>query len=325
MTILSGFAMMRNATKLYFPAVESVRSALPIVDEFVVALGRGDPDDDTGERLRTLGNPRLRIIERTWDKSFYEGGRIFARETDFALRQCRSAWCLYLQADEVLHERDLPIILDYCRRYEHDPRVEGFLFDYFHFWGDYHHHLDSHGICRREIRIVRNGIGAYSYLDGVSFRRPPDRKLQVVRIPARIYHYGYVRPPDLMAVKKRVQQAVHAGREVGIADASRSVPREFDYGPLGELPLFTGTHPSVMQPFIARFDWGGRLNYDRRTRRDPIQHKHERLRCRMLTWFERRFTDNWELVGWNNYSLVRCSPVRRPVTVLPSARSRDAA
>jgi hypothetical protein len=321
MTLLSGFAMMRNASKLYFPAVESVRSALPIVDEFVIALGQGDPDDDTEQRLRALGDPRIRIIPRRWDTALYRGGSIFASETTFALEQCRSTWCLYLQADEVLHEDDLPRIRFWCERYRDDPRVEGFLFDYYHFWGDYHHHLDTHGVHRREIRVVRNGLGIYSYLDAVSFRRPPDRKLRVVRVPARVYHYGYVRPPGLMTVKKRIQHAIHEGHELGVGDAAHAQPAAFRYGPLGELPRFTRSHPSVMRDFIARFSWGDQLDQGKRKRGDPVTHKHERLKNRFLSWFERRFTDNAELFGWKNYRLVRPSrPARAPAVSTPQAQ-----
>ncbi len=325
--LLSAFTMSRNAGKLYFPAVESIRSALPIVDEFVVALGRGDPDDDTGDRLRALGDPRVRILDRTWDPARFRDGRIFADETTFALRQCRSTWCLYLQADEVLHERELGAIREWCERYRDDPRVEGMLFDYYHFWGDYQHHLDTHGVCRREIRIVRNGIGAYSYLDAVSFRRPPDRKLRVVRVPAHVYHYGYVRPPELMVVKKRVQDAIHRGQELPAAEAAAGPRTEFDYGPLGRVPRFTGTHPRVMQERIARHDWGDRLDHGATLRRPPM-HKHERLRVRLLSWFERRFTDREEWIGWRNYELLPAedglAQALRALPVLSRPQPRDA-
>lgn len=328
MTLVSGFSMMRNAVKLGYPAVESVRSALPLVDEFVVALGEGDPDDGTEAGLRALDEPRLRILPRRWDPALYRDGAIFAHETDVALSQCRSTWCLYLQADEVLHERDLPAILEACRRYRDDPRVEGLLFDYYHFWGDPEHHLDTHGVCRREIRIVRNGIGVRSYLDAVSFRREGNRKLRVVRVPARIYHYGYVRHPALMAAKKRVQDAIHGGREVAPAEAAAAALPAWDYGPLGELPRFTGTHPQVMHDFLARLDWRGSLDQGRRRRGDPVRHKHERLKYRLLSWFERRFTDNRELFGWKNYVLARPSRRRARASLSlagpASARSRTA-
>jgi hypothetical protein len=37
--------MVRNATKYYFPIKESILSILPIVDEFIIALGKGDKGD----------------------------------------------------------------------------------------------------------------------------------------------------------------------------------------------------------------------------------------------------------------------------------------
>jgi len=47
---VSGFTFVRNGTLLGYPFIESIRSVLPICDEFVVAVARGD--DDTPERLR---------------------------------------------------------------------------------------------------------------------------------------------------------------------------------------------------------------------------------------------------------------------------------
>lgn len=49
MTIrVSGFTFLRNIVKLDYPAVESIRSVLPIVDEFIVNIG---PSDDGTEEL----------------------------------------------------------------------------------------------------------------------------------------------------------------------------------------------------------------------------------------------------------------------------------
>ena len=41
-------------------------------------------------------------------------GKIFSGETNFALSQCTGDWCLYLQADEVLHDKDHAAIREYC-------------------------------------------------------------------------------------------------------------------------------------------------------------------------------------------------------------------
>ena len=48
---ISGFTFLRNTSKLYYPVVESILSALPIVEEFVIALGEGDKDDNTEETV----------------------------------------------------------------------------------------------------------------------------------------------------------------------------------------------------------------------------------------------------------------------------------
>ena len=41
---ISGFSFVRNAIKLYYPVVESIRSIIPLVDEFVIVCG--DCEDD---------------------------------------------------------------------------------------------------------------------------------------------------------------------------------------------------------------------------------------------------------------------------------------
>ena len=64
---ISGFTFIRNGTMLGFPFVESIRSLLPLVDEFVVAVGRSD--DDTLERVRGIGDARFKIIETGWNTS----------------------------------------------------------------------------------------------------------------------------------------------------------------------------------------------------------------------------------------------------------------
>ena len=64
---ISGFTMVRNATKLYYPIKQAISSILPIVDEFVVALGDCDPDDNTLEEIRSIGSDKIRIIQTVWD------------------------------------------------------------------------------------------------------------------------------------------------------------------------------------------------------------------------------------------------------------------
>ena len=63
---ISGFSFVRNGIKLYYPVAESIRSILPICDEFVVAVGRGDDDDTTRAEIEAIGDPKVRIVDTVW-------------------------------------------------------------------------------------------------------------------------------------------------------------------------------------------------------------------------------------------------------------------
>jgi len=216
---ISGFSFVRNGISLYYPIVESIQSALPLVDEFVVAVGKSD--DGTREAIEAIGDPKIKILDTQWDEKYFKKGIINAIQTDIAKEQCTGDWLLYLQADEVLHEKDLPIIKTRCEALLDRPEVEGLLFKYRHFWGDYDHYHISHGWYPHEIRVIRNRPDIHSYESAQSFRafeyydnpRQPEgtRKLKVASVDAWIYHYGWVRPPHLMQSKSRALSGLHWG------------------------------------------------------------------------------------------------------------------
>lgn len=300
---ISGFTIVRNAGKYYFPVRESIVSALPLVDEFIVALGTGDEDDDTLEQIRSIASDKIRIIHRQWDESLYVDGAIFKAETDAALEACRGDWCLYLQADEVLHEEDLPNIRAACERHLTDTRVDGLLFDYLHFWGDYQHYLPFHGWYPKEIRVVRNQPDIRSYKDAQSFRKSNNEKLSVVKANARIYHYGYVRPPHVMNRKKKEQDGMH----IGIASARDrygDAPLPFDFGDMRKIPVFEGTHPAAMQQRMKELDWQDQLAVRPESpKADRARFKHEKWRYRALSRLERMI--GREIFSFKNYNLLK--------------------
>ena len=78
-------------------------------------------------------------------------------------------WCFYLQADEVVHERDLERIAKAMRENISDGRVDGIFFHWNHFYGDYKHFIRSYHWYQREIRIIRSGIGVKSRNDAQGF------------------------------------------------------------------------------------------------------------------------------------------------------------
>jgi hypothetical protein len=282
---ISGFSFARNAAKLYYPVKEAILSILPIVDEFVMVVAAGDSDDTTRELVESIGDPRIEIVDSVWDESL--GPRAYSQLTNEALDRCKGDWCFYIQADEVVHEDDLPTIRARCEQLLDDRRVEGLLFDYLHFFGDYQHHQISHGWYRKEIRVIKNGLGIRSVRDAQSFRYAGDERIDVAPANARIFHYGWVRPPRLMQNKDRTFQS-HRRSEEEVEALFDQAPDEMDFGPLDRLPVYRGTHPAVMSERIAEMDWSDKLrSQDPPGLRRRSLHKDERPKYRLLTAIER--------------------------------------
>jgi glycosyltransferase involved in cell wall biosynthesis len=273
---ISGFTFVRNAIDLYYPVVESITSILPICDEFIVVAG--DSTDGTTALLRSIKDPKIKIIETVWDKSLFVAGATNAHQTNIALDACTGDWAFYVQADEVVHEDDLPVVVDRMRAYRNDRRVDGLLFDYLHFFGDYDHYQAAHNWYRREVRIVRTGIGIRSWHDAQGFRRD-GKKLRVVRAGGRIFHYGWVRPPRHMMRKMHAFAALYHGEAVADADFP-DTGTDFDYGRLHGRAAFTGTHPAVMRERIGALQW--------KARPGTGVHRHDQLGIRVLTFLENR-------------------------------------
>ncbi len=275
---VAGFTFVRNAIKYDYPIVEAIESILPLCDEVVVAVGASD--DDTLGLVRSIPSPKLRIVETVWDDGLREGGRVLAVETDKAFRAVSpdADWAFYIQGDEVLHERDLPAVAEAMRRWKDDPRVEGLLFDYRHFYGSYDYVGASLRWYRREIRVVRNLPGVFSYRDAQGFRMRPDRKLWVKRVAATIHHYGWVRDPRAMHGKAlSFNRYWHDDGWV-----AEHVPEVFEYS--GEEPLrrFEGTHPEVMRERIAQRNWS--FDHDPSRNRFTLKDRFKRAVEKVTGW-----------------------------------------
>ncbi|MBT8219416.1 MAG: glycosyltransferase family 2 protein [Bacteroidia bacterium] len=294
---ISGFTFVRNAAKLCYPVKESILSILPICDEFIIAMGDNDEDDQTQAIIDSIGSDKIKIYHRPWDKERFKSGLIFKDETDFALSKCTGDWCFYIQADEVVHEKDHENIVEACKKYLYEPEVQGLLFRYNHFWGDYDHRIHAHTWYKEEIRIVRNGVDITSYKDAQSFRLNNVEKLNVKSIDAEMYHYGWVRPPRLMQTKNERQQSFYMGRK----EKQSILDEFFDYGPVGRIPQFTGTHPAVMQDMISAFDWADKINYSKSGFLRSNRFKHERLKYRVLTWVENNLFGGKTIFGFHNF------------------------
>jgi len=274
---VAGFTFIRNAVKYDFPVVEAITSVLPLCDLFVVALGRSE--DQTEELLRGISGDKIRIIPTEWDETLTHGGEVYACETNkaFDAIPVEFDWCFYIQGDEVLHENDLPRVKAAMERWADDREVEGLLFDYLHFYGNFDHVGDSRHWYRREVRVIRNDKRIRSYRDAQGFRRE-GRKIKAVPADAAIYHYGWVRHPLYMQRKVDAVSRFYSG--ISAEEAERkAIDQEFDYGGhYDALARFNGSHPRVMEERIKRLNWEAGVD---------ITKKRMNLRYLMLYYFEK--------------------------------------
>jgi hypothetical protein len=315
---ISGFTMGKNVSKLYYPMKESIMSILPVVDEFIVLLGDSDKDDTTRKDIESIGSNKIKIIDSVWDTTEFQSGTIYAQQTHLAKTHCSGDWLFYIQADELVHEDYLPAIRNKCQELKDDRRIDGLLFNYIHFWGDYWHYHDSHGWYRKEIRIIRNDPEIIPWRDAQSFRKIPDfdgrdynrkkgtSKLNVAPVDAYIYHYGWVRPPGYMKSKSIVFNSHYREpRQADVPAKSHMEEMTFDYGVLDKLPVFKGTHPAVLKEKISQFDWKDSLQYTGKRNRNRTPHKHEKLRYRIVSFIEKYILFGRPVGEFRNYKLIR--------------------
>lgn len=248
---LSGFTLIRNAVRYDYPIVESVASILPIVDEFVVNVG---PDDDgTLDLVRSIGDPKVKIIQSQWNPNLITGGYLFAQQTNIALFNCSGRWAFYLQADEVVHEEDLQIIMKYADQYIDNDRVEGLALWHLDFWGDYSTILNVYPYRgQRRCRLVKPHCFVLSRGDAAGFTVHPKykekgRRIRVVDTGARLFHYGQVRSEKTLQEKWQSIQKYHSERhfENRNIDFYKYFPRQF-------VAPYKGTHPKVMADRVQK-------------------------------------------------------------------------
>jgi glycosyltransferase involved in cell wall biosynthesis len=290
---ISGFTFVRNAIKFDYPIVEAITSILPVCDEVIVAVGNSD--DDTLGLIKSIDSPKIKIIETVWDDTLREGGKVLAVETNKALAAVSkdADWCFYIQGDEVVHEQYLPVIRQAMEYNLEDQEVEGLLFKYLHFYGSYQYVADAQRWYRQEIRIIRNQSNIASYRDAQGFRTITDKKLNVRWIDAYVYHYGWVKSPEIQKEKMKSSINFWATDEEA-ASVKKHYDESFDYAGIDSLTTFNGTHPKVMQARIERVNW--QFDFD-------IREKKLSLKNRFRTWVEK--ITGWRIGEYKNFKVLK--------------------
>lgn len=288
---ISGFTIIRNAIINDYPAVEAISSILPVVDEMIVAVGKSD--DDTEGLIRGIGSDKIRIVHSEWDLSKLPGGKVMAEETDKAFKAISpdADWAFYIQCDEVVHEKYHPQILKACNEQLGNRDVLGLVFGYVHFYGTYDYFGDSRRWYNREIRIIRNNSRIHSFRDAQGFRIDGNKRIPAKLIDAEVFHYGWVKHPELMDRKLRNLSTNWMGKTMREDLEKRA--SMFNYDEYDSLQRYTGTHPIVMQKRIQEKNWQVDIDLTR---------KRFTLKKGFMYWLEK--VTGKRFFAFRNYRLV---------------------
>ncbi len=174
-----------------------------------------------------------------------------------------------------------------------DQEVDGLLFKYLHFYGSYQYVADAQRWYRQEIRIIRNQGNITSYRDAQGFRTITDKKLNVKWIEAFVYHYGWVKSPEIQKEKMKSSINFWATDEQA-ASVKKHYDENFDYAGIDSLTTFNGTHPKVMQARIEHVNW--QFNFD-------IREKKLSLKNRFRAWVEK--ITGWRIGEYKNFKVIK--------------------
>ncbi|HKJ78428.1 MAG TPA: hypothetical protein VKA10_02790, partial [Prolixibacteraceae bacterium] len=261
--------------------------------KFVVAVGNSE--DKTREIIQNIAPAKIEIVDTVWDENLKEGGAVYAAETDKAFDAVPDSydWCFYIQGDEVVHEKYLPVIKSAMAENLENQKVEGLLFGYKHFYGTFDYVANSRKWYRNEIRIIRNDKSIRSYRDAQGFRKA-GRKLNVVPTGAKIFHYGWVRHPRYMQEKINAVKKFYDG--ISAADArKKAAENEFNYSQkYDSLERFSGTHPKLMHERIKRLNWNVEVD---------LAKSHLKLKYRVLHKIEQLF--GVRLFEYRNFKTIK--------------------
>ena len=262
---VSAFTFIKNGQILGYPFIESIKSILSIVDEFIINVG--ESEDDTLKMIESIVSPKIRIIKSKWNDSMKNRGYVYGQQKMVAQFNCTGDWAFYIEGDEIYHENELQKIKTSMVKYMDDSNVEALAFNFYHFYGNGNSYLDSPGWYRSEARVIKNSLRSYApdglfwlVLDGNKKGRYPRAK----HIDAYCYHYGWVRSEAQMNLKSKKVQKYWS-----------STPVKIDYSQMDSTIIkeFVGTHPAVVKDWLPKES--GIYNVDSNYKPSRKQKKHQ--------------------------------------------------
>lgn len=252
---LSAYSYIKNGEKFDYPYLESILSALPICDEFIICVA-ADSEDNTEQKLKALAeiHDKIKIYRsHIWERHSHQGGELIRRAAEEAQSYCSGDWLWHIQSDEVYSKKDVQKIKRLLNTF-HKKDVHGFLFKVIHFYEHYQQVIKEEaqeiGWYPWCVRLVRQGKG--THLGDAWTQQVEGQELgSVLNTQISIYHYGHVRAPEAMRIKSSYMERLYHDLPENYEVAP---PGEFQYSkvPATYLSSFQGSHPEAMRLRMAK-------------------------------------------------------------------------
>lgn len=250
MTLLSGLICVRNGDELDYCWRESARSLLPAVDEMIIC--DGESTDGTQEEIRRWmeAEPKIRLCVYPWPNPVGDI-KFWVKWLQYGRSHCRGGYVLQLDADEILHEKSVPLVRLFLDRIEPGERRSAWCHRH-NFWGD-SQHLIPPGVClsHRVVRLLPQDV--YLPSDG-----PDESGSQAVSMAVEtdieIFHYGFLRKRKAFFKKAKGLQRMffdtydeRLARVEGHDNWMKTIP---DVPWVEQLLPFSGVHPKSMTSWL---------------------------------------------------------------------------
>lgn len=246
--MISGVTLIRNGNQLRYPWKLCIKQLLLICDEVIVNCDPGVVDDDglcgegTWYELQAMAafEPRIKILISTWDMKNTGDGSELARQANLCLDHVTQPWVLYVQADELIHQKDASGIRNMLEHMH--PSISQAELYRSYFWQYLDRRLFDHEIwLGRIFRAGSHRVGG----DGMYLERLWGN---VVRSPYWIYHYSRMGSEAQVNSRLRtLDRLFHPSYEV---DAYRP----FSYADEAKdkrIVPYLGTHPQGIPEFYS--------------------------------------------------------------------------
>lgn len=255
---ISCFMVIKNGLLFGYPFVESILSFISICDEFIIVEGYGD--DGTYETLNKLGDnfPRIKIFRKHWPEKSKSGDAI-SEMTNYAMSLCKGNWFYYVQADEILHEKNTYAIATLPLKYKN---YNSFSFPFLHLRYNFQEEQQSPSYAHA-IRMIRNIPAIKSSHDWWTFEGKIQPNLQV-QLPFPIFHCGYIFPDNLVIKIKHHSEKLYSDLQVykKFVDEMQQKIREYEDKELWETTTspYIDKLPSIINHLVGKRSYFIRQN-----------------------------------------------------------------